>query len=500
MDRQADSVPSKSSMRGCGRAMRRALAHWYTGMPADKLAMQVIKYQSRDGWSHRDILRKAHPRRKDNQHAAVIDWAAHGWPSIGAEPHPDPVLARIWAFERAKTLTTSARKRELANLIGTYRLPHECVPTEAKQFPEVWEALLVSGMGLTAMIRNLGKMTQVGLLAPMSQASRLVTSALGDTASLKSVRVHPMQILVAMRTYNAGHGDRGKLTWSPDQSIVDALDEAFYAAFQAVEPTGKNHYLALDISGSMSSPIAGMPLSACEASVAMALVTANVEQSHYMVGFTNGGPGLVRPSMHASFRCGLTPLPISPRTRLEEACRLTGAMPMGGTDCALPMLHAAAEKIPVDVFCIYTDNETWYGDVHPCRALEDYRQKMGRPAKLVICGMVSNGFTIADPNDASSMDVVGFDTAAPALIADFVSRELGTSAAPPAAPIPPSSTGGAVGGAREPWDAPDPFRGASIGALYPRGPTGPQGATGPSGATGPHGYTGTGYAPPKPQL
>jgi 60 kDa SS-A/Ro ribonucleoprotein len=35
--------------------------------------------------------------------------------------------------------------------------------------------------------------------------------------------------------------------------------------------------------------------------------------------------------------------------------------------------------------------------------------------------MASNGFTIADPEDAGMLDVVGFDTAAPALIADFAS-------------------------------------------------------------------------------
>ena len=35
-------------------------------------------------------------------------------------------------------------------------------------------------------------------------------------------------------------------------------------------------------------------------------------------------------------------------------------------------------------------------------------------------GMTSNGFTLADPNDRGMMDVVGFDTTVPAVIADFV--------------------------------------------------------------------------------
>jgi 60 kDa SS-A/Ro ribonucleoprotein len=38
--------------------------------------------------------------------------------------------------------------------------------------------------------------------------------------------------------------------------------------------------------------------------------------------------------------------------------------------------------------------------------------------------MVSNGFTIADPNDTGMMDVVGFDTATPALISEFVAGRV----------------------------------------------------------------------------
>jgi len=38
--------------------------------------------------------------------------------------------------------------------------------------------------------------------------------------------------------------------------------------------------------------------------------------------------------------------------------------------------------------------------------------------------MTSNGFTIADPNDAGMMDVVGFDSAAPQVISNFARGEI----------------------------------------------------------------------------
>ena len=68
---------------------------------------------------------------------------------------------------------------------------------------------------------------------------------------------------------------------------------------------------------------------------------------------------------------------------------------------------------------VLTDSETWVGNIHPVEALRQYRRKSGIPAKLVVVGMVSNEFTIADPDDAGMMDVVGFDSAVPELITDF---------------------------------------------------------------------------------
>jgi 60 kDa SS-A/Ro ribonucleoprotein len=36
-----------------------------------------------------------------------------------------------------------------------------------------------------------------------------------------------------------------------------------------------------------------------------------------------------------------------------------------------------------------------------------------------VVGMTATEFTIADPSDAGMLDVVGFDAAAPAVMADF---------------------------------------------------------------------------------
>ena len=84
------------------------------------------------------------------------------------------------------------------------------------------------------------------------------------------------------------------------------------------------------------------------------------------------------------------------------------------------MVEALKNRWAVDAFVIYTDSETWAGSIHPVQALRDYRERMGIAAKLVVVAMASNGFSIADPDDAGMLDVVGFDAATPQLLGDFI--------------------------------------------------------------------------------
>ena len=47
--------------RGWGKGLQRAVASWYTDKEPRDLALQVSKYQSREGWTHKDLLRLSKP-------------------------------------------------------------------------------------------------------------------------------------------------------------------------------------------------------------------------------------------------------------------------------------------------------------------------------------------------------------------------------------------------------------------------------------------------------
>ncbi|HSH14928.1 MAG TPA: TROVE domain-containing protein, partial [Verrucomicrobiae bacterium] len=252
----------------------------------------------------------------------------------------------------------------------------------------------------------------------------LVLERLADTEAIRKARLHPVAILAALLTYKAGRGARGSQVWNPVPQVIDALDRAFYLAFGNVPRTGKRFYLGLDVSGSMAmGTVAGVPgLTPRVAAAAMAMTIARVEPFYHVAAFAGRFYG-TRFAGHDLTAPKMDPLDLSARDSLETVCRKTDGLPFGATDCALPMLDAMARKIPVDCFVVLTDSETWAGKIHPVEALKQYRRRMGMPAKLVVVGMVSNGFSIADPDDAGMLDVVGFDTAAPNVISNFVAEK-----------------------------------------------------------------------------
>lgn len=393
--------------RGRGRALKRAVQNWYLAKDPEGLAYQMVKYQQRNGWSHRDVLRLFKPVPDSARHSHVLAWACDK-PAMGWER---PIVG----FEKAKKAKTDG---EIVAIIEDYDLPREAIPTDFLNSVAVWDALLEK-MPMTAMIRNLGKMSSVGLLKPMNEAVRTVVARLGDTERLQKARIHPMAVLFALTTYKTGRGFRGSLTWQPEAQVIDALDQAFYACFPNVEPTGKRHLLALDVSGSMKDRINNSHLSCRDASAAMAMLTVQTEPFVHTVGFTGGHYSYFSRRSVEQNPDGLTELAFSKRQRLDDAVRTVSDLPMGNTDCALPMMYAYKKKLEIDTFVVYTDSETWCGDIHPCQALRTYREVMGIPAKLIVVGMVANNFSIADPDDAGMLDVVGFDTAVPQIMSDF---------------------------------------------------------------------------------
>ncbi|XP_042319447.1 60 kDa SS-A/Ro ribonucleoprotein [Sceloporus undulatus] len=389
-----------------GRALRKAVADWYNEKNDMAIALAVTKYKKRNGWCHKDLLRLSHLKPASEGLAIVTKYVMKGWKEV-QEAYKDnqlsaeteKLLKYLEAVERVKH---TKDELEVIHLIEEFSLAREHLLTSHLKSKEVWKALLQE-MPLTATLRNLGKMTANSVLEPGSPEVTIVCERLRNEKLLKKARVHPFHVLVALETYKGERGYRGKLHWQPDKDILEALDESFYKTFKAVEPTEKRFLLAVDVSASMSQKVLGSVLNASTVAAAMCMVVARTEKDSHIVAFSHE----------------MVPCPVTEDMTLSQVLKKMSEIPMGATDCSLPMLWAQKAGVAVDVFIVFTDNETFAGDIHPATALKQYREKMGIPSKLIVCGMTSNGFTIADPDDRGMLDICGFDTGAPDVIRNF---------------------------------------------------------------------------------
>ena len=184
-------------MRGWGRSLKRGINNWYISKTPENLVYQTIKYRNRNNWTHRDVLRKTHPISYDHNNLFGYLTNKH-WVK------EDPAARLINAFEDAKTMDT----KQLVNHIREHNLTWEMLPTEALKNADIWRAMLPE-MPATALMRNLGRLSTLDIIKPLSAESTAIASNFNNPEWVKKARLHPLNVLLAYYTYNMGHGWRG---------------------------------------------------------------------------------------------------------------------------------------------------------------------------------------------------------------------------------------------------------------------------------------------------
>lgn len=386
------------NLRGWSRGLRKGVASFYTSKNPDQVAYQMVKYRQRNGWTHKDIIKLSHPATTNKKLNSLFSYAIAKEPLVAAkEFYTDSNL--VQAFESAQKVK---ELKDLIPLIKEFKLTWEMLPTSALNHGEILEALLEE-MPMTAMIRNLNRMTKAGIFeSNMSDSTKLVVSRLTNVDLIKKAGLHPINILNSMKVYAQGRGDKGSLTWTPNQKIVDALEKTFELSFETVEKTNKNILVAVDISGSMNTGNVGkMSLSAKEIATALSLTLVKSEPSVDLIWFDTQA---YKPNVGA-------------RSSYEEV--LKGTPNGGGTDCSLAYSYALQSKHNYDAIVMLTDNETWAGKVHTIQLYERYK-KINPDCKHIVVGMVANEYSVLTDKDTNVLHVAGFDLAIPQLINNFI--------------------------------------------------------------------------------
>ncbi|NEQ84969.1 MAG: TROVE domain-containing protein [Moorea sp. SIO2I5] len=392
------------SLRGFGKVVREVGKNWLSQPDAKKLAYQLLKYQQRHGFSSRDVLRLFHVKPPTEDHRQLFEWVVKGWEELPKDI-PSSVLAQIWWYEWLKRNPTHTHEA-----IAKGRLTHEMAAPVGKMDKQAWQ-LLFNEMPIGAMLRNLGSLTELGVLqADARENLDRIEQILNNQEHLRRGRIHPIDVLKALKTYESGGRlGRSKKTWTPVPRIVDILEKAVELSFEVVEPTGQVFMHAVDISGSMSYGVVdSVGLSCCEIATTMALVTAKAEKNYMIRGFST------------KFR----DLGITKKDSFSSAIAKASNQNFGGTDASVAYDWMIKNRFKADVVCFWTDSESWAGRRHPTQALAEYRQRVNPNLKAVYVTLTPYGITLVDPKDPLSWDLAGFDPGLSRLIQMLASGEI----------------------------------------------------------------------------
>jgi 60 kDa SS-A/Ro ribonucleoprotein len=392
------------SMRGLGKVVREAGQAWFANKDAKALAYQLLKYQQRQGFSNRDALRLFHVKPPTADHDALFNWVVKGWDQLPARA-PSDAMAQIWWYEWLKR-----NPNQGFQAVQQGRLTHEMAAPVAQMNVKVWQ-LLFNDMPIGALLRNLGSLTEIGVLRADTKANLdRIAQVLTSKERLRQGRIHPIDVLKALKTYRSGgQVGRSAKTWVPVARVTDILETALERSFDALEPTGCVFMHAVDVSGSMSHYTVGaIGLTCCEIATVMALAAAKAEQNYMIRGFAT------------EFR----DLNITAKDSFSSAMDKVRRQNFGATDASVAYDWMIKHRFKADVICFWTDCESWAGKRHPSQALAEYRAKVNRHAKAVYVTLVPNQITLADPSDPHSWDMAGFDPGAPRLIQMLATGEL----------------------------------------------------------------------------
>lgn len=105
-----------NGIRGWGKGLKKAVAAFYLDKPVDKMAYDAIKYQQRDGWSHKDILRLTHPVFNDASKEAIARYITGGMDALKSTSYEKTVKGS------RKTITRSDVTGSLPRIIEGFEL------------------------------------------------------------------------------------------------------------------------------------------------------------------------------------------------------------------------------------------------------------------------------------------------------------------------------------------------------------------------------------------
>ncbi|XP_067009407.2 RNA-binding protein Ro60 [Anabrus simplex] len=400
---------------GWGHGWRRVVNDWYLNQEPLQLAECATRYRSMYLWSHKDILKLAHPATEDVAKQAVLKYIVFGLKEaqqeFGDKAAAQPVLQYLQTVEEFKHCKN---EEQAARMLEQHHFSLEHVPQHLLKSKEVWTAL-VPCLPLDVLLKNLKRLARLRFLRGNHVVVARVLDALENQTALEESNVHPAQVLIALRNYELS----GKLKYTPpdpskevkqlpqpNPKVIEALNTLLESSFKLLVSTGMRYMIVVDTRPQMlTSRCWQCQVQPLQAAALLSLCLVKAERDVMVMAFGFGTPAPVALEKSMSFK--------QAQDKLKE-------VPSTTMDLAAPIEWAEKTKKSVDVFIIVTDNHLRGIKVKPIDALKQYRTSLNIPnAKLVVCALSVPEFFVASPEDPGMLDVAGFDGQVPRIIEAF---------------------------------------------------------------------------------
>jgi len=305
----------RTGRKSLGSRPKRLVQQWLANASNEALVAAAIGQQP----SLADVIRMVHPKPADAAREALYAWI------VGRSYREDALPLVVQAYE--------AFKRDPSRVLPA--LPFQYY-TSLPLTRTHWTALARAASWQTLRM-NLNTFARNGVFEDAAVVEE-VAARLRDAGAIARARVFPYQLLMA---YRAAAG--------LPVAIAGALQDAMEVATRQVPVIPGSVAVAVDVSGSMSSPVTGYRRGATTAARCVdvaALVAA----------------ALLRTNPQARvlpFDTEVRDIRLNPRDSVMTQADQLAALCGGGTSVSAPLARLNREKAKVDLVVLVSDNESW---------------------------------------------------------------------------------------------------------------------------------------------
>ena len=322
----------KFGRKSLGAANRRRLRAWFAARSPEALFKQ-----SAGDPSMRDLLRLIRPAsREDKQRSALYDYFL-GKPAAEKSENLPQLVKDFEAWKDPNN----------PRIVDTPDLPlmmltGVALPKAAKK--ALWTSLART-MSWWALRMNLATLARNECFED-AEITKLVAARLGNREEVLKSGNYPYQILAA---YKAAMSGTHRLPNPVLLGLHAALD---LSTENMVTLAAKRVVVAVDVSGSMNSPITGKRKGSttnmnCREVAALVAMCAVRRSADCRV---------------VAFGQNLAEIRIDPAVPALTMAEKLGELNLGGTDCSLPFVWLNQEKVDADLVILVSDDQSWIDD------------------------------------------------------------------------------------------------------------------------------------------